>query len=232
MYWDRLLAPGGVTLNQQAEWLGYSRELYASWVRRYLKPKGPLARALKTDSFEETRGSEVVDALSRHYGHVVMIDLAHSVLRQSAARLQNVSSDRVQTAAQQLPFCPDSFDAVISLSTLDHFGSTEEISQSLRELRDLTKPGGELLLTLDNAANPVVRLRNGLPFEILRRLSISPYRYGVTLGPTALREALEAAGWRVRTLTPVVHAPRVLSVALSRWVNDRGALTRVRYAGG
>ena len=230
LYWEDLLADDSAALDQQAEWLRYNRELYASWVRRYLTPKGPAARVLKTDCFEETRGSEVVAALMQHYGHVVLMDLAHSALRRSAPRLRGLNSDRVQTAAQQLPFCPASFDAVISLSTLDHFASTREIAQSLQGLRELTKRGGELLLTLDNRANPIVWLRNALPFGMLRRLAISPYRYGATLGPSALRQALQAAGWNVRTMTTVVHAPRVISVAVSRWVSDRGPFTRALYS--
>lgn len=228
LYWERVLGDGNEALDHQWEWLRYSRLLYVEWIRRYLQPRG-LARVLKTDGFEEMRGTEVTDLLREQYGRVVVMDLAHAALRQSADRQSGSAIRCVQCAAQQLPFQPESFDAVLSLSTLDHFETLEEIGQSLRELHAVTRPGGQMLLTLDNASNPVVWLRNGLPFGLLRWLSISPYRYGATLGPRALRESLEAAGWSVRALTTVMHAPRVASVALSRRVGAEGLLTRERY---
>ncbi len=62
-----------------------------------------------------------------------------------------------------LPFPDGAFDRVFSNSTLDHFDSRDDIREALRELARVLHPEGELLLTLDNLANPVVRLRNALP---------------------------------------------------------------------
>jgi hypothetical protein len=70
LYWEHVLGDGNETLDQQWEWLGYSRSLYVEWIRRYLQRRG-LARVLKTDGFEEMRGTEVSDLLREQYGQVV-----------------------------------------------------------------------------------------------------------------------------------------------------------------
>ena len=57
--------------------------------------------------------------------------------------------------------------------------------------------GGTLLITLDNGRNPLVALRNLLPFSLLRRLGLVPYYVGPTLGPTQLIDYLRAAGFAV-----------------------------------
>ena len=82
-------------------------------------------------------------------------------------------------------------------STLDHFRSHSEIVTSLRELLRVLRPGGQLLLTLDNPANPLVGLRNALPFGLLHRLRIVPYYVGATCGPRGLRRLLPQVGFEV-----------------------------------
>ena len=56
-------------------------------------------------------------------------------------------------------FPPASFDVVLSTSTLDHFDRRDEIAVALAELRRVLADGGRLLVTLDNPANPILRLR-------------------------------------------------------------------------
>ncbi|WP_031500858.1 class I SAM-dependent methyltransferase [Bryobacter aggregatus] len=224
-YWEDHLTDKA-RMGPQEEWLRYSRETYAAWVRQYLSGG---ERVLKTDCFEEIRGTEIVDALTERYGQVVIGDLAVPALQQAAHLCKDPKLNWVQSAAQNQPLADASFDAVTSFSTLDHFRSVEEISQSLRDLARLTRPGGQLLITLDNDANPLISIRNLLPNKLLCRLGLAPYEYGRTLGPQAFRAALEDSGWRVKTFTSVIHQPRVLAVAMSRFCNTGGLLTPCRY---
>ena len=48
-----------------------------------------------------------------------------------------------------------------------------------------------MILTLDNLANPIILLRNGLPFHLLYYMKIVPYYVGVTLGPYRLQRLLK-----------------------------------------
>jgi SAM-dependent methyltransferase len=125
-----------------------------------------------------------------------------------------------------LPFPPGSFDLIVSNSTLDHFESPQEILRSLRELARVLRPGGNLVVTLDNPRNPVVRLRNALPGRWLRRLGVVPYPVGATCGASALRGMIRQAGLQTRRLTAIQHGPRALAVAagalLDRWGRPGG----------
>jgi hypothetical protein len=113
---------------------------------------------------------------------------------------------------------------VLSISTLDHFESTTEIGASLREIHRTLRPGGQLLLTLDNTANPKIRLRNALPWCLLRRTRAVPYFVGKSVGPRRLRRELASAGFTVLETGAIVHCPRVLAIAAARL----GVFTRPR----
>lgn len=224
-YWEEHLADQ-LRLSGQAEWLKYSREHYADWVRQYLTGG---QRVLKTDAFEEIRGSEVLEALFERYAQVVVADLAFPAVFQASKRSQDSRPGWVQTPAQLQPFAERSFDAVTSFSTLDHFQTPIEIGRSLRELARVTRLGGQLLITLDNSDNPIVAIRNLIPSQLLKALKIAPYEYGKTLGKNAFLQVLEEAGWEVLHYTAVVHEPRALAVAAAKYCREDGWLTPTLY---
>ena len=45
----------------------------------------------------------------------------------------------------------------------------------------MLKPRAPLILTLDNAANPLIAIRNALPFAMLKRSGVVPYFVGARL---------------------------------------------------
>jgi hypothetical protein len=69
---------------------------------------------------------------------------------------------------------------------------------------------------MDNLANPLVALRNALPFRLLRRLRLMPYPAGATCRPRQLTRLLQQAGFEVRETVALLHCPRALMVALAR----------------
>jgi SAM-dependent methyltransferase len=129
-----------------------------------------------------------------------------------------------------LPFADGTFDFIVSNSTLDHFESPHEIADGLRELHRVLRSGGQLLLTLDNLANPVISLRSILPFRLLNRLNIVPYYVGPTLGPRRLCHNLKQAGLEVLEVGTVMHFPRIFTVAMARILERRaGPETQRRF---
>lgn len=94
---------------------------------------------------------------------------------------------------------------------------------SLREFRRVLRSGGQLLWTLDNMANPVIALRNILPFNWLHRMGIAPYYVGVTCGPDRLRSMLEHVGLEVGKMTATLHCSRMAAVRIARTVQARTA---------
>ena len=142
-----------------------------------------------------------------------------------ASRLLDVTltARGAATDVRSLPFADGSFDAVISNSTLDHFTHARDITAALEELHRVLTPRGRLVLTLDNAANPAIALRNALPFTWLARLGLVPYFVGTTLGPTMAAAVLERIGFRVIEVTAILHCPRVLAVPLARLADTAGS---------
>jgi SAM-dependent methyltransferase len=216
-YWDDVALEWAHT---RPDWLWrrHSDQVNAALLAKWL-PEQPIHRLLKTDLFDEAVGEGLLSFLGLRARTVVGMDISNHTLRTT----QQSRRDAICADVRQLPFASGSFDVVVSNSTLDHFGSLQETEMSLSELRRVLCPGGQLLLTLDNMANPLIALRNVLPFRWLHRMGVVPYYVGVSCGPTGLRRILERVGLEVAEMTAILHCPRVAAVWIARMVQARTA---------
>lgn len=184
---------------------------------------GPLS-ILKTDLFDEVAGRGLAPSIIASGAHLTGIDLSPVIVASAAARFPELTA--VTADVRKLPFPDGSFDAVFSGSTLDHFDSAADITIALTELRRILRPHGRLILTLDNLANPLIRLRNGPLLGAWSRLGIIPYRMGVTLRPHTLADTVRTAGFSVISMHAALHCPRAIAVALAalldRWSPSSG----------
>jgi SAM-dependent methyltransferase len=216
--WDQALE---ALLGAPAEalWRLHSDAVNATLLARWLPPE-PCASILKTDLFDEAMGSGLYPLLSARAARVAALDVAPSVL--AAATVRHPALLAVAADVRRLPFASGAFDIVVSNSTLDHFATRDEILVSLRGIHRVLRPGGRLLLTMDNLAHPAVALRNALPFRALHRLNLIAYPVGATGGPRRLRSMVTDAGFEVLDMVALLHCPRALSVALARRCERRG----------
>lgn len=225
-YWD-LVGATWCKLDGQALWRHHSDAVNLKLLARWL-PKARLQCLLKTDVFDEAFGEGLYPMLASKAKHVVNMDISISTLEQARARYPELQA--VKADVRCLPYADRAFDIVVSNSTLDHFTSRDQIVESLRELSRTLAPNGQLLLTMDNLANPTLWLRNALPFRWLNRLGLVPYYVGVTCGPRRLRRYLKQAGFDMIETTAILHCPRIVAVALSRYVKRRaGEQTQQRF---
>lgn len=204
--WDAALAgwsegPTAAFLRRYSD--AVNERLLADW----LQP-GEARRALKTDLFDEAVGDGLVGALRARARDVIAIDISPAVVAAALGRYPDLDARCADT--RRLPFDDRAFDLVLSNSTLDHFDSFDDVRAALAELHRVLEPGGRLVLTLDNGANPLVLLRNALPDPLLSRLRLVPYPLGATCGPRRLRRLLAGAGFDVDASRGVMHLPRVL----------------------
>jgi len=197
----------------QRLWRAHSDSVNKGLLTRWL-PDREIESLLKTDLFDEAVSDGLSSLLNSLAKRVFYIDTSFEVHQRAKRRHPNLQT--IRTDVRCLPFSHGSFDGIISNSTLDHFKSHDEILISLRELYRVLRPGGQLILTLDNLANPIVLLRNGLPFRLLYRMKIIPYYVGVTLGPYRLQHFLKEAGFKVLEVEAIMHCPRVFAVAIAR----------------
>ncbi len=177
-------------------------------------PRSAVPRLLKTDLFDEAVSSGLQPLLKGRARLVVATDLSYRTAQVASAHCPDIEA--VCADARRLPFADGAFDVIVSLSTLDHFHSQAEIIDSLRDLHRVLRPGGLLVLTMDNLANPLIALRNVLPFRLLKRLGIVPYYVGASAGPCGVRKLLERTGWDIRESGAIMHCPRAAMVLLSR----------------
>jgi SAM-dependent methyltransferase len=211
-YWDTVAAAWGAE-HPQSLWRAHSDAVNLKLLGRWLGAER-LERLLKTDGFDEAFGDGLYPFLIGKAEHTVIVDVALPTLSLARAHYGNICVIGADTRC--LPFANGVFDAIVSTSTLDHFHSHAEVVASLQELRRVLRPTGQLFLTLDNRANPLIRLRNALPFRFLYRLGIVPYYVGATYGPRRLQWVLHEVGFEVLEVDAVMHCPRVVAVALTR----------------
>lgn len=211
-YWDHI-AHEWKRAQSDFLWREHSDEVNVALLSRWLSEK-PVGRLLKTDLFDEAVSEGVLRFLQSRARTVVGMDISLMALRMARSRLG--SGLEACADVRFLPFADESFDAVVSNSTLDHFRSLGEMAVSLRELHRVLRRGGQLLLTIDNLANPAIGLRNVLPFTVLHQLGLVPYYVGVTCGPRRLQRTLREVGLESLEMTAILHCPRLLAVWLTR----------------
>jgi SAM-dependent methyltransferase len=227
-YWDEVAGEW----NQRGDlgaWRSVSDAVNTDLIDRWL-PKASGGAVLKTDLFDELVGTGLVGALSESFGSVAGIDVSPTLV--DIVQTRHPQLDARVADIRELPFEDLTFEAVVSNSTLDHFPSPAEIAASLREINRVLRPGGSLLVTLDNGMNPVVAARNALPARWRDATGLVPYDVGATCRrPRDLQLLLEDAGFGVAELGAVLHCPRVIGVLVGNVVDRRGSdRTRRSYA--
>lgn len=183
------------------------RDVHLELIRGWWTATGDES-VLKTDLFEEAFGADrILQDLLPESRFVCGIDTAESTARAAAER--GLEGRTAACDVRRMPFRRDAFHVVISTSTLDHFETREEFVLSLREIHRVMRPGGLLILTLDNPLNPL--------YPVLRLLSqsrLTPYLLGYTPTPETLARMLREVGFEVQEEEWLLHNPRLISTAL------------------
>ncbi len=213
-YWDAILRKSWPS-NHENLWRAHVKEVYQRLMDRWLK-NSKAGLTLKTDLYDEAVSTYNLIPLFGQKGEgIIGIDVSFKVALTAKERMitewdgwQNV----VVSDVRDLSFKSDSFDQIISNSTLDHFPHKKDIIVSLKELQRTLKPGGVLIITLDNPSNPMVFLRNLLPYRLLKSFGLIPFYVGVTVSRPELILILESNGFRVHGSTAIVHSPRILAI--------------------
>ena len=205
-------------------WRLHSDAVNASFVRRAIAGRR-FRSALKTDLFDEAMTAGIVPVIREGTDSVAGIDFSAQIVERAQSRYPDLGARTADV--RRLPFEDGSFDLVVSLSTIDHLGSHEEMAEAVLELARVLAPGGTLAITVDNQLNPVVALRNLLPRRPLRRLGLVAYPAGPAVGPRRLERLVRGAGLRPSRSEALMHCPRLPAVALARRL--RSPRSEVRF---
>ena len=159
---------------------------------------------------------------------MVGIDVSDAVVDAAGRRYPELAARA--GSVLDLPFADGSFDAVVSNSTLDHFSSHRTLAAGVRELARVLRPGGHLVLTLDNRMNPIVAVRTSFLFGVLHRIGAVPYFVGATYGPRAMARVLRASGFELIDQTAIMHCPPQLAAVLAARLSAPSSARHLRRA--
>jgi SAM-dependent methyltransferase/GNAT superfamily N-acetyltransferase len=221
-YWDGVLRDFH-RAGSLDPWRAYMRRVYGRLVSAWMPATAP---ALKTDLFEE--------AITPHHvlGELgpgsIGIDCSPAIVQ--AAR-QRVGDDYhvVVGDLRHIPLRAGCVGRILAGSSLDHFADKRDIAVALAELVRILKPGGTLVVTFDNPHNPLVSLRNRLPFAWLHRIKLVPYYVGATYGRAEAERILRGLGLRVSATVAVAHAPRAPAIWLAALAGRLGRPAVCRF---
>ena len=130
----------------------HKRDVHLSLIRAWA-PGLERSRLLKTDANEEAFGADaILDALAAGAPLATGMDISREIAGLAKKRFPALSFAAADT--RFLPYRASAFDVVVSNSTLDHL-VLRDVPIALRELARVLKPGGILILTLDNRHNPL-----------------------------------------------------------------------------
>lgn len=162
----------------------------------------PGKRVLKTDLFEEAHGPDQFLFDLPSGGLRAGIDISPLIAARARIRAAEARATTAPLAGDvlALPFRAAVFDVIVSNSTLDHFPDPAGIPTALAELYRVLRPGGILIITLDNP-----RSLSYLAGLLKRRLRPDPYFLGHTLSRDALVATLGRVGFRVTDTTAILH---------------------------
>ncbi len=211
-------------------WRKHMHWLYLTWLQRCLpRPAGELA--LKTDLYDEAvSASGLLPHLIKKAKTCAAMDVSFPVAKSGQQRAQLKNSGwnlAVVTDILNPGFRNQSFELIFSNSTLDHFSSKDKLDRALLQLSMLIKPDGILIITLDNTANPLIFIRNHLPYKIIRKMGFIPYFMGKSYNRLQLERALKQNGFEIAHSTTLLHAPRLLFIRLAGWFSKN--LLRQRF---
>ncbi len=185
------------------------QEVHTELARRW--SKGLNAQTvLKTDLFEEAFGHDsVLLEIAPEARHATGIDIAEGTVAKARRRFSRAGFYFVTGDVRRLPFPDNTFDLVFSNSTLDHFQTVSEVHASLHELVRVNRPGGLIIVTLDNPSNPLY-----YPLRTATQRGWTPFALGCTLSDKQLNASLEQCGMEVLANDWLIHNPRLISTAL------------------
>jgi SAM-dependent methyltransferase len=161
------------------------------------------ATVLKTDLFEEANGEDALAArLASGHRRVIGVELDLRTASRARRRFVGTGLQVVVTDARRLGLRSGAIDRIVSPSTLDHFSTRAELETALDEIARVLRPGGTVVVILDNPWNPL--------YHALRVVAplVAPFRLGRTLGRRRLSATLERRGFDVLGHDYAIHNPR------------------------
>jgi SAM-dependent methyltransferase len=184
-------------------------------------------KVFKTDLWDEAKNTRILAWASRQGASAYGIDISEPIVTHAHAAFDTGPAARHRLHAaigdvRGIPFRDDSFDAVYSMGTIEHFDETE---RAVGEIARVLKPGGRAIVGVPNRHDPFLR---PLLATALQAVGLYGYGYEKSYSRRRLRRMLEDAGLQVVAETAILFIPgglRMLDLACHSWCRPLSAIT-------
>ena len=207
-----------------------STDYYFHNETRLLSEQLPLlagCRLLKSDLWDEAKNTRILQWAAARGAHVFGVDLSAAVVGQARAAFGATPLRGGVADVRRLPFVDESFDAIYSMGTIEHFAESEAaVVEMIRVLR----PGGRLVLGVPNRHDPFFR---PILVAALFRFGLYGYGFEKSYSRRQLREMLQRSGVEVVAETGILFMPgwlRMLDLALHCWCRPLAWVTKPAVA--
>jgi len=189
----------------------------------------PLAgcRLLKSDLWDEAKNTQILQWAAGKGARVFGVDVSSAIVTQARAAFGSVPLGASVADVRSLPFGDDSFDAIYSMGTIEHFAESEA---ALVEMIRVLRPGGRIVLGVPNRHDPFFR---PLLVAVLSRAGLYAYGFEKSYSRRHLREMLQRSGVEVVAETGILFMPgwlRMIDLALHSWCPPLAWVTRPAVA--
>jgi SAM-dependent methyltransferase len=202
-----------------------STRYYAKNERRlFAEHFPPLAglKILKTDLWDEAKNTRILAWASEQGASAYGVDISMPTVILARGAFNGRPLRCAASDVRALPFGNDSFDAIYSMGTIEHFDETE---QAVAEIARVLKPGGRAIVGVPNRYDPF--LRPALA-ALMQAAGIYQYGFEKSYSRRTLREMLERAGLRAVAETAILFIPgwlRMLDLACHSWCRPLATIT-------
>jgi SAM-dependent methyltransferase len=169
------------------------------WLLRPLLSSRP--RLLKTDLWDECKNTRILQWAASQGARAFGLDIAFTTVRQARAEFPEGALRGAVADCRRMPFPAESFDALYSMGTIEHFSDPE---RALAEMARVLRPGGVAIVGVPNRFDPFLR---PLFVAVLFRLGLYGYGYERSFSRAALRRMVEQAGLRPEIETGILFIP-------------------------
>lgn len=162
-------------------------------------------KVLITDLFEEATTScgGIIWWLRTRYNNVFGIDISFEIVKAVCFKKDSEDGKYIVSDIRKSAFKDNSFDLIISNSTIDHF---PELDSALKELYRILKPSGTLILALNNKLNIIFSSK----MWFKRRLNIKDYSFGYSYSLDQMQSRVKKAGFTISDYTYLYFFPPLL----------------------
>ena len=183
-------------------------------------------KILKTDLWDEAKNTRILAWAGRQGARAYGVDISPPIVAQARRAFDAEPGGHPLRDAigdvRDLPFRADSFDAIYSMGTIEHFDETE---RAVEEIARVLKPGGRAIVGVPNRHDPFLR---PLFVTILQAIGMYGYGYEKSYSRRALKQMLERAGLSVVDETAILFIPgwlRMLDLACHTWCRPLAIVT-------